>query len=308
MPKRPIKIAHSPDSDDAFMFWALKTGKIVADKYDFEIERRDIEELNQLAKDQIYDITAISFHAYAYLTDKYVLTASGSSFAALDYGPVVVGRQDSDPSPLRGEGGRSPDGGVLSLRHPPQSFGQLPPSRGERKIAIPGKLTTAALLIKLIAPELKTVVVPFEKIIDHVLGGITDLGLLIHEGQLVYEELGLKKEFALIDYWKSKAGDLPLPLGGSSIKKSLGPEVISDLAKLQQQSIAYAQAHQDEAIEYAREFKRDMTPAQLKKYLGWYANDLTLDMGEVGKMALDKLFTLAYENGALNKKIKPEIV
>lgn len=277
--KRLIKIAHSPDSDDAFMFYALKQGLIVSDLYEFEIERRDIEELNHLAQDEVYDITAISIHAYAYLHDCYVLTASGASMAEKNYGPMVVACQDYTQSDLK-----------------------------NLCVAVPGLWTTAHLVLKLIEPQIKTQVVPFEKIMDHVLSGKVDAGLIIHEGQLEYQKLGLKKVLSLIDFWRDLAGDLPLPLGGSAIKKSLGNQVIQDLALLQKQSIEYAMTHPDKARDYAMQFKRDLSADQADLYLSWYANTRSVDMGEDGRRAIQFLFDVAQKKGVLDDSVDLQIV
>lgn len=280
--KQKIKIAHSPDSDDAFMFYALKHGKITSEKYEFEIERRDIEELNQLAKDEVYDITAISMHAYAHLSDKYVLTKSGASMAEKDYGPMVIARNDSEICTN------------LDLIN--------------KKIAVPGLWTTACLVLRMMATNVEVMPMPFDQIMDAVSERKVDAGLIIHEGQLVYENMGFKKIAGLIDYWKGIAGNLPLPLGGSAVKKSLGDKVMSELSDLQAQSIAYAMQNPQEARDYALTFKRDLNAAQADQYLGWYANERTLDMGEEGKKAIELLFLTAYDSGLLRQKIEVEVL
>lgn len=277
--KTKIKIAHSPDSDDAFMFWALKFGHIVSDEFECEIERKDIEELNQCAKDEIYDLSAISMHAYAHLADQYVLTASGASMAEKDYGPMVVAREALTKDDLK-----------------------------NLTVAVPGEWTTACLMLKIIEPQVKIKVIPFEKIMPAVKDKIVDAGLLIHEGQLQYEDEGFFKVVSLIDEWKTLAGSLPLPLGGNAIKKSLGTETVQKLSSLQKQSIEYAMNHKEEARNYAMSFKRDLTPEEADKYLSWYANDRTLDMGEEGKAAIQKLFDLAAERNLISKSIQIEVV
>ncbi|EKD52152.1 MAG: hypothetical protein ACD_62C00092G0003 [uncultured bacterium] len=265
-----IKIAHSPDSDDAFMFWALKHGLVASAQYQFQIERHDIEQLNQLAKDEVYDITALSLHAYAHVTDRYVLTSSGASFAEKDYGPLVVAKKNISPDQL--------------FKH---------------VVAVPGELTTALLLLKIFEPRLTYLVMPFDQIIPAVLGGRVDAGLIIHEGQLQYQKMGLTRILSLIDVWHGLAGDLPLPLGGSAIKRSLGEKIISDLSNLQKQSIQFALNHPEEARDYARGFKRDMTTDEADQYLRWYANERTLEMGEEGQRAIQLLYELARERGLL---------
>lgn len=277
--KKLIKIAHSPDSDDAFMFYALKNGKIVAPNYDFDIERRDIEELNHLAKDEVYDITAISIHAYAHLTDHYALTSSGASMAEKDYGPLVVSKNNYSPQDLK-----------------------------KLTVAVPGEWTTAFLMLKLIEPEFNHIVVPFEEIMDVVNNGDADAGLIIHEGQLQYEKMGFKKILCLIDNWKALAGDLPLPLGGNAIKKRLGYDTMKELSTLQKESILYAMENPQEARNEALQFKRDLTKEEADKYLSWYANERTVDMGEDGVKAIELLFNMAYENKLIPKKINLEII
>ncbi|MBU0506553.1 MAG: MqnA/MqnD/SBP family protein [bacterium] len=277
--KKIIKIAHSPDSDDAFMFYALKHGKVFSEKFDFDIVREDIEALNHEAQAETYDITALSIHAYAYLADKYVLTASGASMAEDNYGPMVVAKKNIDVNELQ-----------------------------DCLIAVPGELTTAFLVLKIFEPKIKHKIMPFEKIMDAVLDDEVDAGLIIHEGQLQYEALGLKKILSLIDVWKVFAGDLPLPLGGSAIKKSLGKETIKELSALQRKSIEYSISSPEEARDYAHQFKRDMSPLALTQYLSWYANKRTLDIGEEGKEAIELLFALAYEKGLLEKEVVLEII
>ncbi len=278
--KQLIKIAHSPDSDDAFMFYALKHQKISSDKYDFEIVRKDIEELNRLALDEVYDITAISIHAYAHLAHKYVLTSSGASMAEKDYGPMVVAKKDFDSKTLL---------------------------KG-KVIAVPGEWTTAFLVLKLYEPHIRHLAMPFDQIMDAVLQGKVDAGLLIHEGQLQFEDQGLKKILSLGDVWRQYGKGLPLPLGGNAVKKSLGKEVTENLSCLQKQSIEYAFEHKEEARDYAMQFKRDLLASEADKYLSWYANERTLNMGDEGKKAISLLFDLAHEKGLLEKKVEIEIV
>lgn len=278
-PKTKIRIAHSPDSDDAFMFYALATGKITSPAYEFTIERHDIEELNRLAGDGLYDLTALSIHAYAHLSEKYILTASGASMAAGDYGPLVVSRDPLSPEELK-----------------------------NKTVAIPGKRTTAYLVLKIAQPKIRPVVVPFEEIMNTVLAGNADAGLIIHEGQLRYEKLGLKKVVLLTDCWKEMAGDLPLPLGGNALKRELGHKHLKELSRLQKQSIVYAAKNAAAARDYALRFKRGLSAEQVDRYLGWYANERTVDMGADGIRAIETLFELAHEHGLITKKIPVEVV
>lgn len=272
MSKTLIRIAHSPDSDDAFMFYAIATGKLVSDKYDFEVIRRDIEELNQAAFDQTYDITALSIHAYAKLADKYVLTASGTSMAEKNYGPMLVAKTKLDAKHLKG-----------------------------KTIAVPGALTTAFLMLRILEPDFTPVFMNFDLILEAVLQNKVDAGLLIHEGQLQYEQLGLTKIIGLNEVWQSFAGTLPLPLGGNAIKRSLGLQTIQELSALQKQSIEYANAHAEDARNYAMQFKRDLTAEEADLYLSWYANDRTLDMGADGQKAIALLFETAVQKGVLHQ-------
>jgi len=276
---KEIKIAHSPDSDDAFMFYALVKEKITHPDYTFSIERRDIEELNQEALKEVYDLTAISMHAYAHLSDKYVLTASGASMAEKDYGPMVISAKDYSPDDIK-----------------------------NLTVAVPGEWTTACLVLKIFCPTVKYVCMPFDEIMDAVKNNDVDAGLIIHEGQLQYENLGFQKVVSLIDIWKNIAGDLPLPLGGNAIKKSLGYETIKELSSIQKQSIVYANEHLADARDYAMQFKRDLSQEEAEKYLSWYANNRTLDMGDIGKQAIEVLFSHAFEAGLLPSKINLEIV
>lgn len=279
MVKHPIHIAHSPDSDDAFMFYALAEKKITSPKYEFMIESQDIEVLNRAALTEKYDITALSVHAYAYLHDKYFITASGASMAEKDYGPVVVAKKNYEKK----------DWSNIT-------------------IAIPGEWTTAFLVLKLIVSNMRYRVLPFEKIIPAIQNGEVDAGLLIHEGQLEYKQLGFSPIISLIDFWQKTAGDLPLPLGINAIKKSLGTEIATELQALQKQSIIYAKEHARDARSYAQKFKPDLTDAQLEKYLDWYVSDRTVDFGEKGRQAMDFLFNLAFEKGLIPKKIELEII
>lgn len=271
MAKRPIRIAHSPDSDDAFMFYALATQKLTSDKYDFIVERRDIQELNQAAFDEVYDITAISIHAYAHLADKYALTASGTSMAEKDYGPMLVAKSALP---------------ITELKH--------------KRIAVPGAHTTAFLMLKLLEPAIKPVFMHFEKILPAVLANEVDAGLLIHEGQLQYAQLGLTKIIGLNEVWRSISPTLPLPLGGNAVRRSLGMELMTELSQWQKRSIDYATKHFAEARDYAMQFKRDLTTEEADRYLGWYANERTLDMGTEGREAIQLLFATAKQRGVLD--------
>src|SRR5580765_8426708 len=266
-----IHIAHSPDSDDAFMFYGLATGKVPSLGYELEHVLSDIETLNRAAFDGRYEITAVSFHAYAHLTDKYILLPHGASMGDR-YGPVVVTRKDG-PSSLKGV-----------------------------RVAIPGELTTAFLSLRLFDPDVDYVVMPFDQIQDKVHSGVVQAGLLIHEGQLTYAEEGLKKIVDLGEWWADRTGGLPLPLGGNVIRRDLGSAAIAALSKLLHDSIAYGLAHRDEAVQYSMQFGRGLDRERTDAFVGMYVNNLTLDYGERGRKAVERLLTEAAE-----KKLIPPV-
>jgi len=253
-----IRIAHSPDSDDAFMFYGLASGKVPSPGYELEHVLSDIETLNRAAFDDRYEITAVSFHAYAHLTDKYILLPHGASMGDR-YGPVVVTRKDG-PSSLKGV-----------------------------RVAIPGELTTAFLSLRLFDPNVEYVVMPFDQIQDKVHSGAVPAGLLIHEGQLTYAEEGLKKIVDLGEWWADRTGGLPLPLGGNVIKRDLGATHINALSRLLHDSIAFGLKHREEAVQYSMQFGRGLDRARTDTFVGMYVNDLTLDYGERGRQAVKRL-------------------
>jgi len=253
-----IRIAHSPDSDDAFMFYGLASGKVPSPGYELEHVLSDIETLNRAAFDGRYEITAVSFHAYAHLTDKYILLPHGASMGDR-YGPVVVTRKDG-PSSLKGV-----------------------------RVAIPGELTTAFLSLRLFDPNVEYVVMPFDQIQDKVHSGAVPAGLLIHEGQLTYAEEGLKKIVDLGEWWADRTGGLPLPLGGNVIKRDLGTAHINALSRLLHDSIAFGLKHREEAVQYSMQFGRGLDRARTDTFVGMYVNDLTLDYGERGRQAVKRL-------------------
>jgi 1,4-dihydroxy-6-naphthoate synthase len=264
-----IQIAHSPDSDDAFMFYALATSKIKVPGYKFTHNLTDIESLNHRAiADAPYDVTAISFHAYPYLQDTYTIMPCGSSFGE-GYGPMLV-----------------------APRKVPLT--QIPRLR----IAIPGTLTTAYLTLKLFAPDIKTTVVPFDKIIPAVVSGEYDAGLLIHEGQLTYGNDGLQKILDLGAWWRTETG-LPLPLGGNAIRRALGKKTIAATTQAVHDSIQYALDHRDAAINYAMQFARDLDPALANRYIGMYVNQRTLDLGDDGREAIRRILAMGHERGII---------
>ena len=273
-----IKIAHSPDSDDAFMFYGLATNKVRVPGFKFTHTLTDIETLNQRAiHDPYYDVTAISFHAYPYLQETYTLMACGGSVGE-GYGPMVV-------SPRK-----------LSLADIKKT-----------RIAVPGTLTTAFLTLKLFAPEVETAVVPFDKIIPAVVAGEFDAGLIIHEGQLTYGNNGLLKALDLGHWWREQTG-LPLPLGGNAIRRSLGEETMRITTNALRDSIQHALDHRDEALSYAMQFARDLDPDLANQFVGMYVNDRTLNYGEDGREAIRKLLDMGHDRGIIPIQAKVDFV
>jgi 1,4-dihydroxy-6-naphthoate synthase len=270
-----ITVAHSPDSDDAFMFYGLASGAVDTGGIEVDQVLSDIETLNRAAFDGKYEVTAVSFHAFAHLVDKYALLPHGASMGD-NYGPIVVARHDG-PSGVRG-----------------------------RKIAIPGTLTTAYLALKLYEPQFEHVVVPFDQIEDYVARGNADAGLLIHEGQLTYADNGLRKIVDLGEWWAGRTGGLPLPLGGNIIRRDLGPETIRKVAKLLHDSIEHALTHRKEAVDYAQQFGRGLDKERTDKFVGMYVNDLTLGYGERGRQAVERLMTEAFEKGLIPNRVPVE--
>jgi len=274
---REVTVAHSPDSDDAFMFYALATNKVRARGIRFTHTLCDIETLNRKALEEFYDVTAISFHAYPYIQEKYALLASGGSVGE-GYGPMIVAPR------------------VYSL----EDIKRV-------RIAIPGKLTTAYLALKLFAPETETVVVPFDRIIPEVLAGKHEAGLIIHEGQLTYDKSGLHRIVDLGRWWRDISG-LPLPLGGNAIRRDLGPELMTSVARALKQSIQYALDHREQALNYAMQFTRDLDAPLADKFVGMYVNERTLDYGEEGRAAVRRLLEMGYEAGIIPHKASVEFV
>jgi len=271
--KKDIHVAHSPDSDDAFMFYALATKKIDTGELNYIHKLSDIETLNRKAMKGEYEVSAISFHAYAYMSDKYALLSCGASMGQ-NYGPIVVSGK-----PMRAK----------SLAN-------------NKVIAIPGTLTTAFLALRLFEPDIQYKVVPFDEILDEVLKGTYDAGLLIHEGQLTYREMGLHKVLDLGEWWLKETG-LPLPLGGNVIKRDLGKRMMERIASDIKKSIQYGLDHREEAMDYAIQFSRGLDTQRVDRFIGMYVNDLTLDYGSEGRQAVKKLLSEAYK-----KKIIPERV
>jgi 1,4-dihydroxy-6-naphthoate synthase len=270
-----IRIAHSPDSDDAFMFYALASGKVPSEGFELEHVLSDIETLNRAAFHGKYEITAVSFHAYAHLTDKYILLPHGASMGER-YGPVVVAKQDG-PTSVKGI-----------------------------EVAIPGEMTTAFLALRLFDPTVKYVVVPFDEIQAKVHSGEVAAGLLIHEGQLTYEDEGLRKIVDLGEWWADRTGGLPLPLGGNVIRRDLGAAAISALSRLLHDSIAYGLDHRQESVDYAMQFGRGLDRDRTDRFIGMYVNNLTLDYGERGRKAVHRLLEDAQAANLLTKPVTVE--
>jgi 1,4-dihydroxy-6-naphthoate synthase len=260
------------------MFYGLASNNVDTGGIVVEQVLSDIETLNRAAFDGKYEVTAVSFHAYAHLADKYALLPHGASMGD-NYGPIVVARASASAPEGSGDHG---GGGVKG-----------------RKVAIPGTLTTAYLALRIYEPDFEYVVVPFDQIEDFVSQGKADAGLLIHEGQLTYADNGLKKIVDLGEWWAERTGGLPLPLGGNIIRRDLGPEMIRKVSKLLHDSIAYALSHRKDAVEYAQQFGRGLDKEKTDKFVGMYVNDLTLGYGERGRKAVERLMTEAFEKGLI---------
>jgi 1,4-dihydroxy-6-naphthoate synthase len=270
-----IKLAHSPDSDDAFMFYALATNRVKAPGLKFTHVLSDIEPLNRAADKETYDVTAISFSAYAYLHEKYALLDCGASFGD-GYGPIVVANKPMKRSELTGA-----------------------------RIAVPGLRTTSYLALRLFEPQFEAMVVPFDQIIDAVKAGSVDAGLLIHEGQLLFPQLGLHKAVDLGQWWQETT-QLPLPLGGNAIRRALGVEAGQRVARAIRESVSYALEHREEALNYALQFARDMDTDLADKFVGMYVNKWTLGYGERGRAAVQELLDRGFQAGVIPGPIKAE--
>ena len=274
---REVTIAHSPDSDDAFMFYALATNKVRVPGLRFTHTLCDIETLNQKAQEGVYDVTAISFHAYSYIQDHYALLPSGGSVGD-GYGPMIVATRAFTQSEVK-----------------------------KKMIAVPGKLTTAYLALKLFAPGVEVEVVPFDQIIPQVLEGRHEAGLIIHEGQLTYSKAGLHRVVDLGKWWLKMTG-LPLPLGGNAIRRALGPQLMLTVSNALRDSIQYALDHREEALAYAMQFARDLDPQLADKFVGMYVNERTLDYGSDGREAVRRLLDMGHKAGIIPLAARVEFV
>src|SRR5436853_1426019 len=272
-----IKVAHSPDSDDAFMFYGLATHKVRTPGLRFTHTLCDIETLNQKAREGVYDVSAISFHAYPYVQDKYALMACGGSVGE-GYGPMIVSPRPFTSSEIK-----------------------------TRRIAVPGTLTTAYLALHLFAPGVETEVVPFDQIIPQVLEGKYEAGLIIHEGQLTYDKSGLHRIVDLGKWWQKVTG-LPLPLGGNAIRRALGPELMPLVSAALRESIQYGLDHREEALSYAMQFARDLDTQSADKFVGMYVNERTLDYGSDGREAVRRLLDMGHKAGVIGPEARVDWV
>ncbi|MBA3242154.1 MAG: ABC transporter substrate-binding protein [Acidobacteria bacterium] len=272
---RTITVAHSPDSDDAFMFYGLATNKIETGELKYEHVLEDIQTLNEKARRGVYDVTAVSFHAYSYISDDYVLLPHGASIGD-GYGPIVVAREPYQTEDL-----------------------------ARLKIAVPGTLTSAFLALRILCPDFEYVVVPFDQIIKAVQDGQADAGLLIHEGQLFYQDLGLHKVVDLGEWWKDWT-DLPLPMGGNVIRRELGAELIGRVSAHLHESIRFSLDNRRDALDYAMQFARDMDPELADRFVAMWVNQLTLDYTERGRTAVQRLLDEGAARGIIPRRVEVE--
>jgi 1,4-dihydroxy-6-naphthoate synthase len=272
-----IHVAHSPDSDDAFMFYALAKNKIDTGDLVFEHVLSDIETLNKKAEQKIYEVSAISIHNYPYVAENYILLPTGSSMGDR-YGPMIVAAESISAAELE-----------------------------NITVAVPGERTTALLAMRLFNPNIRYEFVPFDQIIPQILEGKYGAGLIIHEGQLTYAESGLKKVVDMGEWWYGETG-LPLPLGGNVIRRDLGLPLMQHISRLLRESIQYSLDHREEAVEYALQYAGDMSQEQADKFVGMYVNHWTLDYGERGRKAVKTLLEKGFEHGIINIPVKVDFL
>src|SRR5215471_6490602 len=276
--QRTISLAHSPDSDDAFMFYGLATHKIETGLLDFHHVLKDIQTLNEEARKGTYDVTAISFHAYAYVADKYALLPHGASIGD-NYGPIVVANDEVDPAEI-----------------------------SKLKVAVPGTLTSAFLALSIFAPKVQYEIVPFDKIIQAVSDRVCDAGLLIHEGQLFYQDHGLHKVLDLGEWWHEHTDGLPLPMGGNAIRRDLGEQTIREVSDLLRESIRYSLDNREDALQYALQFAREMDPELADRFVAMWVNDLTLDYTDRGREAVSRLLAEGHKRGIIPHQVDVQFV
>ena len=272
-----ISIAHSPDSDDAFMFYGLARGGVPTGDLEVTHVLTDIETLNRHAHEGRHEVTAISFHAYPHVADKYALMPCGGSIGD-GYGPLLVAREAMDPKEI-----------------------------AEKTVAVPGTLTSAYLALRLFAPGVATRFVPFDRILDEVREGRAEAGLVIHEGQLTYGGEGLVKVADLGAWWKDETG-LPLPLGGNAVRRDLGPELMARLTRLVRETVKYSLAHRAQALEYAMTFARGMDPLVADRFVGMWVNDMTVEMGDRGRRAVEVFLERGFERGVIPRRVALDFV
>lgn len=272
-----ISLAHSPDSDDAFMFYGLASGNVPTGDLEVRHTLTDIETLNREAMEGKHEVTAISFHAYPYVADKYALMPCGGSIGD-GYGPLLVAREPMDPKDV-----------------------------ATKTVLVPGTLTSAFLALKLFAPGVATRVFTFDKILDEVRAGRADVGLIIHEGQLTFGGQGLHKVLDLGAWWKDETG-LPLPLGGNAVRRDLGPDVMARLTRMVRDTVRYSLEHRPQALEYAMTFARGMETGIADRFVGMWVNEMTLDCGERGRRAIQLLLDRGHEQGVIPRRVVADFV
>lgn len=272
-----IRIGHSPDPDDAFLFYAMTQGRIPLRGLQVEHRLEGIEELNQRAIRGELEMTAISLHCYPYVADRYLLLTTGASMGE-GYGPVVVSKEPMAPEHLR-----------------------------RVRVAVPGRLTTAALLLHLAVGKVQQEILPFDQILDAVRQGQVPAGLLIHEGQITYAQQGLQKVLDLGEWWKDRTG-LPVPLGVNALRRDLGPARLREVAEVFKESIDYAFAHREEALAYAMRYGRGLDPASTDRFVGMYVNRWSVEIRPEGAMAMQRLLDLAAEEGLTPRRVPMEFV
>jgi 1,4-dihydroxy-6-naphthoate synthase len=272
-----ISLAHSPDSDDAFMFYGLASGQVKTEGLEVVHTLTDIETLNREATVGKHEVTAISFHAYPYVADKYALMPCGGSIGD-GYGPLLVAREPMAPSEI-----------------------------AKKTVLVPGTLTSAYLALKLFAPGVATRVFAFDRILDEVRAGRADVGLIIHEGQLTYGGQGLHKVLDLGAWWKDETG-LPLPLGGNAVRRDLGPELMARLTRMVRDTVRYSLDHRPQALEYAMTFARGMETGIADRFVGMWVNEMTLDCGERGRKAVQLFLDRGHEAGVIPKRVVADFV